>query len=104
MQSNEAVAQFLLQVARAAEQLAGELMPRDQRSPDPTVLAKLGSRQAEALDILAKANRPLRTREITRLMNYDFSNCWMTLRRLEQLGLVEQVAGAKPQAWRVAPA
>lgn len=33
----------------------------------------------------------------------DFSNTYSTLHRLKQLGIVEQVPGAHPQTWRLAP-
>jgi DNA-binding MarR family transcriptional regulator len=101
MDTNEALARFMTQLARAAEQLAADLT-RKPSAPDLVAITKnLGSRQAEALTAIFRAGHDLSTREISDEIAYDFSNCYMTLRRLEQLLLVEQVPGAKPQRWRL---
>jgi DNA-binding transcriptional regulator GbsR (MarR family) len=53
---------------------------------------------------LRAAGRDLTTGEIAAAIEYDFSNCYMTLRRLEQLGIVLLVPGTRPQRWRLVAA
>jgi alkylated DNA nucleotide flippase Atl1 len=64
----------------------------------------LGSRQQQAYAVLSSAGDEGKiTADIAREMDYDFSNAYMTLRRLEQLNLAELIAGSKPQRWRLNP-
>ena len=101
MDTNEALARFMTQLARAADQLAADLT-QQPAVPDLTAITEqLGSRQAEAYTAIYSADHDLSTREVSELIGYDFSNCYTTLHRLEQLNLIEQVPGAKPQRWRL---
>jgi alkylated DNA nucleotide flippase Atl1 len=103
MNTNRALARFFTQLAAAATELAADLEgPRaDEVLAESPVLEGLGSRQRLAYEAVAAATRDLGTAEVAAAIEYDFSNTYMTLRRLEQLGLVELVPGAKPQRWRV---
>ena len=99
METNEPLARFLLQVARAAEQLAAELTTG--AAPAADVKQVLGKRQGEAMTALRTAGRDLSTGEVASMIGYDFSNCYMTMRRLEQLRLVQLIPGSRPQRWRL---
>jgi len=101
MEAGHAFARFFTQLARAADELAAELTRQEAATDDGATLAGLGSRQRQAFDALRAARRDLKTGEIADAIHYDFSNCWMTLRRLEQLRLVELVPGSRPQRWRL---
>lgn len=105
MVPTEALAKFMARLADAARELAEELQaPPEMTPPDQesAVPSGLGSRQQEAYEaILAGPEEGLTTGEITKAMDYDFSNGYMTLRRLEQLALVELIPGSKPQRWRL---
>src|SRR4051794_8147796 len=100
MLTAEPLARFLTDVARAADRLAAELMSAEpEEIADDSVIDHLGSRQADVYRALEKAGVPLTTGEIAKAIGYDFSNCYLTLHRLEDLGVVERVPGIKPQTW-----
>ncbi len=102
MLAAEQLARFLTEVARAADRLAAELMgvERDEAADD-SVIDHLGSRQAEVYSALYEGDKPLTTGQIAKAIGYDFSNCYLTLHRLEEIGIVERVPGIKPQTWRL---
>jgi hypothetical protein len=99
METNEALARFLVEVATAAEQLAAELRGAQNAVVDGG--RSLGKRQIQAMAAVRRAERDMSTREISDAMHYDFSNTYMTMRRLAQLGLVRLVPGSRPQRWRL---
>jgi hypothetical protein len=103
MDGSVAFARFFTELARAADQLAADLT-RPERAPLAIAPPPgLGRRQEEVFRVVASSQAPISTSEISRLIDYDVPNTWMTLRRLEQLRLVELVPGSKPQRWRVRP-
>lgn len=105
--STEALARFMTRLAAAAQDLASELQAGDSSEPieeegPPT---GLGARQEAVYAILHGAtDEGLTTSEISQAMGgYDVPNTYLTLRRLEQLSLVELLPGSKPQRWRLHP-
>lgn len=95
------VADALMEFAAAASE--GERSEETEVSDE--VPAGLGERQRQAYEHLlaADASQGVGTGAVSSAINYDFSNTYMTLRRLQQMGLAELVPGSKPQRWRVQP-
>ena len=64
----------------------------------------LGSRQAFVYRILAGASdEGLPTSQIAAAMDYEVPNTYLTLQSLARAGVVELIAGLKPQRWRLHP-
>lgn len=104
----EALARFMSRLAAAAQEFAETLQPETP----PTISdagdeapAGLGARQEQAYRVLTGAPEDgLPTALIAKAMDdYDVPNAYLTLRRLEALGLAELVPGSKPQRWRLHP-
>jgi alkylated DNA nucleotide flippase Atl1 len=62
----------------------------------------LGPRQQQAFDLLRSATEDgLKTSQLADAMGgYDVPNAYLTLRSLENRGLVELIPGSRPQRWR----
>jgi alkylated DNA nucleotide flippase Atl1 len=98
----DALGRFLSQLAAAAQQLAADLQGVEEPvDPEAPLVATLGRRQRAAYEAIVAANGSIATGQVATSIAYDFSNTYMTLRRLEQLRLVEMVPGARPQRWKL---
>lgn len=105
--NTEAWAHFMSSLSAAAADLARAL--REQAAPEVVepeeIQQDLGSRQRQAYQVLATVgDEGLQTADIAKAMGgYDFSNTYLTLRRLVELGLAELLPGSKPQRYRLHP-
>jgi len=102
----ELLARFATEMAAAYSRLAeglrapqGDRTARDRRVVD----GLSGHRQQAVFEYLRKVGDDAKlTREVNDGIDYDFSNTYSTLRRLRDMGIVEMLAGARPQRWRLA--
>ena len=105
-----ALANFLERVGRASLDYAGELRRSDveeltlEAPADPADQLSLGERQQQIVGVLSvTADDGLTTAEIaSRMDNYDSANAHMSLRALQNRGVVEEVGGKSPIHWRLA--
>lgn len=74
-------------------------------SLDVDVPEARGPRQQEVLHLLSSlvVEAGLKTAEISRAINMEQPNTYLTLQALTKQGLVELVPGVEPQHWRMAP-
>lgn len=74
-------------------------------APDVVVPEARGPRQQEVIELLSSqgGEAGLKTAEISRGINMEQPNTYLTLQALTKQGLVELVPGVEPQHWRMAP-
>lgn len=104
---SEVFARFATEMAAAYSRLAeGLRAPRSERSSrdDARVIDGLtGHRQRAVFEYLRDVGDDAKlTREVNDGIGYDFSNTYSTLRRMRDMGIVEMLAGVRPQRWRLA--
>jgi alkylated DNA nucleotide flippase Atl1 len=97
------VAEGLSEYASALEAgsgLAGVEAPAPVEVPEAR-----GKRQQEILDLLAAdgGEDGIKTSAISRAIDMEQPNTYLTLQSLAKQGLVEKVPGVDPQHWRLAP-